>query len=83
MDITETKTIDMLTKDSVNILTQKFIDVDGSLVQVGENHRHIYRNFSQDREDLTANEPEEVVNAVMAIWGDEPEIVITASDEEE
>lgn len=76
MDIKESKTIEMLTKDSVNILTQKFIEIDGEMVQVGENHRQIYRNFAQDRNILIINEPEDVANAVMAIWGKEPSIVI-------
>ena len=69
MNIVEKKTIDMLTKDSVSILTQKFVMLDGVETKVGENHRRSYFNSENGRYELTNNEPEEVVNAVMAIWG--------------
>ena len=74
MEIKEKKTVDMLTTDSVSILTQKFIDVDGVETQVGENHRCSYANSETGRNDLQSAEPEEVVNAVFAIWGDTPTI---------
>ena len=74
MNIEEKKTIDMLTTDSVSILTQKFIEEDGEMLQVGKNHRRAYANSQSGREDLEENEPEDVVNAVFAIWGDAPTI---------
>lgn len=74
MEIKENKTVDMLTKDTVSILTQKFITIDGVDQQVGENHRQAYVNSQSNREELQANEPESVVNAVFAIWGDVPTI---------
>lgn len=70
MDIKEKKTVDMLTKDSVSILTQKFIELDGVNTQVGSNHRCSYSNSVYGRSELTKNEPTDVVNAVLAIWGD-------------
>lgn len=75
MDIRETKTVDMLTKNSVSILTQKFIDVDGVPTQVGENHRCAYVNSSEGRELIQNGEPEEVVNTVFSMWGDTPTVV--------
>lgn len=72
MDIEEKKTVDMLTKDSVSILTQKFIDVDGVETKVGENHRRAYVNSQSGRKELQEMETESVVNAVFAIWGDTP-----------
>lgn len=70
MEIKEKKTVDMLTTDSVSILTQKFIDVDGVETQVGENHRCSYANSETGRSDLQNSEPEDVVASVFAIWGD-------------
>lgn len=79
MEIKEKKTVDMLTTDSVSILTQKFIDVDEVETQVGENHRCAYANSSTGRQDLQKQEPQDVVNSVFAIWGDVP----TINEEEE
>ena len=73
-DITEKKTVDMLTSDSVSILTQKFITIDGVVSQVGENHRRAYENSESGRKLLQEGEPQEVVNSVLSIWGDTPTI---------
>mgnify|MGYP001132449298 CR=1 FL=1 len=45
------KTVDMLTTNSVSILTQKFIDDNGKIVQVGTNHRKGYENTLSGREE--------------------------------
>ena len=74
MDIKEKKTVDMLTIYSVSILTQKFVDIDGVETQVGENHRRTYVNSETGRNEVQENEPEEVVNSIMAIWGDTPTV---------
>lgn len=69
MDVEERKTVDMLTKDSVSILTQKFVTVDGQQLQVGDNHRSGYVNSAIDRQRLAEEEPQEIQDAVFAIWG--------------
>ena len=74
MKIKEKKTVDMLTVDSVSILTQKFIEVDGVETQVGENHRCAYSNSATGRKDLQKQEPQNVVNSVFSIWGNSPKI---------
>lgn len=74
MDIEERKTVDMLTKDSVSILTQKFITINDIPTQVGENHRNGYVNSESGRERLTEEEPQEVQDAVLAIWGELPTV---------
>ena len=79
MEIKEKKTVDMLTTDSVSILTQKFIYVDGVETQVGENHRCSYVNSKTGRNALQKQEPKDVVNSVFAIWGNAP----TINEEEE
>ncbi len=75
MDIKESKTVDMLTTDSVSILTRKFINLDEVETQVGDNHRCSYVNSKQGRQELIQAEPENVVNAVLAIWGVEPTVI--------
>ena len=75
MEIIETKTVDMLTSDGVSILTRKFLDLDGTLNQVGENHRCAYDNSKSGRKRLQENEPEHVVNTVFTMWGDTPTVV--------
>lgn len=70
MDIKEKKTVDMLTIDSVSILTQKFIVEEDELLQVGNNHRKSYENSESGRKELQEKEPVDVVNAVLARWGD-------------
>lgn len=74
MDIKEKKVVDMLTKDSVSILTQKFVEIDGVETQVGENHRCSYVNSELGRSDLQGSEPEAVVNSVFSIWGETPTV---------
>ena len=74
MEIKERKTVDMLTTDSVSILTQNYIEFNGVQTQVGQNHRCAYVNSETGRNDLQSAESEEVVNAVFAIWGDTPTI---------
>ena len=74
MKITEKKIVDMLTKDSVSIATDKFIELVGQEQQVGERHSIAYQNSDSGRVRIQEEQPEEVVNAVFAIWGDTPTI---------
>ena len=83
MEIQEKKTVDMLTSESVSVLTQKFIDVDGVQTQVGQNHRCAYVNTEFGRKAITESEPEDVVSSVMSIWGDKPTIEETTTEETE
>lgn len=69
MEITEKITLDMLTQDSVSVLRQKFIDIDGVQKQVGNNIRNAYVNDENGRATLSEILPEEYYNAVMAVWG--------------
>lgn len=68
------KTVDMLTSDSVSILTQKYIDIDGVQTQVGQNHRCAYTNSESGRKQIE-KEPDYIVTAVMALWGDAPTVI--------
>ena len=59
MELKEKITLDMLTKDSVSVLRQKFINLGGEDVQVGENVRNAYTNCESDREILRKQLSEE------------------------
>lgn len=69
MELKEKIKLDMLTKDSVSVLRQNFINLGGEDVQVGENVRNAYTNCESDREILRKQLSEEYFNAVIAVWG--------------
>lgn len=68
MEITERITLDMLTKEGVSVLRQKFININGEDVQVGGNVRNAYTNCDEDKIILKEQLSEEYYNAVMAVW---------------
>lgn len=68
MEIKERITLDMLTKDSVSVLRQKFIEINGTEMQVGGNVRNAYTNCDEDKSILKEQLSEEYYNAVMAVW---------------
>ena len=68
MELKEKITLYMLTKDSVSVLRQKFINLGGEDVQVGENVRNAYTNCESDRAILKEQLSEEYYNAIMAVW---------------
>ena len=74
MEIKEKIMLDMLTTDSVSVLKQQFITVDGTDIKVGDNVRNAYMNTQTERELLKAKLPEEFYNAVIAVWGNSPTV---------
>lgn len=68
MEFKEKIMLDMLTKDSVSVLRQKFITLNGTEMQVGSNVRNAYMNCENDRKILKVELSEEYYNAVMAVW---------------
>lgn len=74
MEITYVYTLDLLTADSVSVVIEKFIQMDGELVQVGKRNRVAYVNSAHDRTALEEVLPESHYNAVIAMWGDEPTV---------
>lgn len=68
MELKEKITLDMLTKDSVSVLRQQFINYNGVDMQVGENIRNVYSNNEDDRASLKSILSDEYYNAVMAVW---------------
>lgn len=74
MEIKEKITLDMLTNDSVSVLRQQYITIDGTDIRVGDNVRNAFMNTQTEREQLKEILPEEYYNAVMAVWGDTPTV---------
>ena len=74
MEIKEKIALDMLTNDSVSILKQQYITIDGTDIKVGDNIRNAFMNTQTQRELLRTKLPEEFYNAVIAVWGNYPTI---------
>lgn len=68
MELKEKITLDMLTKDSVSVLKQQFLNFNGEEMQVGGNIRNAYMNDESGREQLRKVLSDEYFNAVMAVW---------------
>ena len=69
MELKEKITLDALTNDSVSVLRQKFVVIDGKDVQIGENVRNAYMNREEDKLLLKEQLSEDYYNAIMAVWG--------------
>jgi len=74
------KTIDMLTKDSVSIKTEKYITEDNAKYPIGQPHRVSYVNSEIDRKQLQDEQPEDIVNAVLTMWGNKPTVKMSNND---
>lgn len=70
MELTTKITLDMLTKDSVSVLKQQFLVLNGTEMQVGGNVRNTYMNTASGRAIISELLPQEYQAAVFAVWGD-------------
>ena len=68
------KSVDMLTKNGVSVETTQTAVIDGTEYTLGLPHRCAYVNSVQGRALLAEQEPEDVVAAVLAMWGDTPTV---------
>lgn len=73
MELKERVTLDMLTPESVSVLKQQFITVNGVEMQVGSNERNSFSNTKEDREVLKNVLSDEYYAAVIAMWGEDNE----------
>lgn len=80
-DIIKKISISNLNEKHVSVLTQKFIDIDGTLMQIGSNIRTGYSNSNLDRERLKNEQPENIYNSIIAIWGDRPLYIINLEED--
>ena len=62
--------LDMLNQYSVSVVTQKYMEIDGETVPVGQPHRKAYSNSVQGRSEVEQELEPSQVNAIFAIWGD-------------
>lgn len=80
MEIKEKIILDMLTTDSVSVLKQQYITVDGTDIRVGENVRNAFMNTQTERELLRVKLPDEFYNAVIAVWGNSPSVAESSAE---
>ena len=73
-EIKTVTTVTNLTKDSVSILKQNFIEFNGKPTRVGDNFRTSYVNSTRGRQSLVNEQSAQDVAAVLAKWGDTPTI---------
>lgn len=71
----EKYTLDMLTKDSVSVKKQSFIEFMGQPYPTGEVWRRAYVNSEQGRQQVAAELPQTEANAIMTMWGDFPTVI--------
>jgi hypothetical protein len=71
-------TLDMLTRDSVSIKRQNYIEQYGKEYEIGQPWRRAYVNSAQGREQVEAEVPEPYKSAIFAVWGDTPTVTDTA-----
>lgn len=67
-------TLDMLTQDSVSVMTQRYTVVDDVEYPIGQPHRRAYVNSVQGRLDVEAELPGAQRNAIFAVWGETPTV---------
>lgn len=82
MESFEKITLDMLTKDSVSVLRQKFVIINDEEMRIGDNIRNVYMNSPSDRESIKKVLSEDYYNAVFAVWGPSPIVEDPVVDEE-
>lgn len=80
MEVVEKITLDMLTPDSVSVLKQQFVNINGSLVQAGSNIRNAYINSTMGRDDIKNVLTEPYLSSVMAVWGNAPTVTDPAEE---
>lgn len=70
----ERYTINNLTQDSVSVKRQTFIEYQGQEFLIGEPWRRAYVNSEGGRQQIIEELPQAQVNAILAVWGDEPTV---------
>ena len=68
--------LDELNKNSVSVVTRKYIEEEGVKYFVGEIHRRAYVNSSEGRKSINEQISEPYLSAIMAVWGDTPTVEV-------
>ena len=74
MDIKTRISLDVLNEYSVTVKTQKYMELEGEELNVGELHARAYANSESGRAELAEEVPEPYLSAVLAVWGDESKV---------
>lgn len=74
MDIKTRISLDVLNEYSVTVKTQKYMELEGEELNVGELHARAYANSERGRAELAEEVPEPYLNAVLTVWGDAPKV---------
>ena len=67
-------TLDMLTRDGVNLKKQQYTTINGVEYPIGEPWRRAYINSVKGRAQVQAEMQEPYKSAIMAVWGDTPTV---------
>ena len=68
--------IDNLNLYGVSVKTQGYVEIEGTKHYIDKPHRKAYSNSIQGREELRNELAEPYYSAVMAVWGDEPTVIL-------
>ena len=71
MEIRKEISISQFTEKNVSIVTKEYITIDGVEQQLGKTKRICYNNCRYDRQGMQSSLPEEYVNKILEIWGDQ------------
>ena len=74
MDIKTRISLDVLNEYSVTVKMQKYMELEGEELNVGELHARAYANSEKGRAELAEDVPEPYLSAVLAVWGDESKV---------
>lgn len=71
------KKIKEVRNDAVNasIMTQEYVIINGVEYYSDDIDIKQYHNSKEDRRRLMEEQPEEIVNGILAVWGEEPTII--------
>lgn len=71
------KKIKEVRNDTLNasIMTQDYVVVDGVEYYRDSVEIEEYHNSAEDRERLVKEQPEQIANGILAVWGDNPRVI--------
>lgn len=71
------KKIKEVRNDTLNasIMTQDYVVVDGVEYYGDSVEIEEYHNSIEDRERLVKEQPEQIANGILAVWGDNPSVI--------
>ena len=67
-------TLQDLDRDKVNVMRQKYIELEGTSYPIGDIFRRSYANSANERKQVQEEIAEPYLSAVMAVWGEEPTV---------